>query len=138
VQHLRVLSGFRRLMFHTFPARLTWSIAYRSNLLAQVCGITTHTSITRKERWCGGCPRRFPSLQWCGYWQSYATRGISASDKRRECGRIHEAEVLSSEYPQFGDYAHADAIPDTHPVAFIVRSVVWYLGQLDEGESSIL
>jgi hypothetical protein len=49
-----------------------------------------------------------------------------------------EAEVLSSEYPQFGDYAHADAIPDTHPVAFIVRSVVWYLGQLDEGESSIL
>jgi hypothetical protein len=51
---------------------------------------------------------------------------------------VAEAEVLSSEYPQFGDYTHPEAIPGAHPVAFTVRSVVWYLGQLDEGESNIL
>jgi len=51
---------------------------------------------------------------------------------------VAEAEVLSSEYPQFGDYAHLDAIPDAHSVAFTVQSVAWYLGKLDEGESSIL
>jgi len=51
---------------------------------------------------------------------------------------VAEAEVLSSEYPQFGDYAHPDAMPDANPVAFTVRSVVWCLGQLDEEESSIL
>jgi hypothetical protein len=51
---------------------------------------------------------------------------------------VAEAEVLSSEYPQFGDYVHSDAMPDVHPVAFTVRSVVWYLGRLGEGESSIL
>jgi hypothetical protein len=48
---------------------------------------------------------------------------------------VAEAEVLSSEYPQFGDYAHADAIPDSHPVAFIVRSVVWHLGHWNETAS---
>lgn len=51
---------------------------------------------------------------------------------------VAEAEVLSSGYLQFGDYAHPDAIHDAQSVAFTVRSVVSYLGQQDEGESSIL
>jgi hypothetical protein len=51
---------------------------------------------------------------------------------------VAEAEVLSSDYPQFGDYAHLDAMLDAHPVSFTVRSVLWYSGQLDEGESTIL
>lgn len=51
---------------------------------------------------------------------------------------VAEGEVLSSDYPQFGDYAHPDSMPDAYPVAFTVQSMVWYLRQLGEGESGII